>query len=127
MLQLLTRIDIVDNSGVINARIIKVLTPKNSKIAKVGSLVMISAKNVIKNANIIPGSKFKTLIIRSKNSLKTSNYILKGDTNAGVLVKAAPKNEEFLPVGTRIRGPISFSLYRLSGYQKVISIAKHVI
>jgi len=77
MLQLLSRVGVADNSGVIEARVIKVLTPKNARIGKVGGLVMISSKAQVKNSGILPGTKFKALIIRTKktNSLFTHRLL----------------------------------------------------
>ncbi len=68
MLQLLSRVNVADNSGVIEARVIKVLTPKNARIAKVGSLIMISSKAQVKNSGILPGTKFKALVVRAKKT-----------------------------------------------------------
>lgn len=127
MLQLLSKVNIMDNSGVLNGRIIKVLTPKNAKLANVGSLVIISSKSSIKNSGILPGTKFKALIIRTKFKTLSYPYSIINNENAVVLVKAAPKNDEYLPVATRIKGPLSNNLFRLSGYQKVLALAKYVI
>jgi len=49
MIQLLSRVNIVDNSGILTGRVIKILTPKNKKIGKLGSLILISSKTQIKN------------------------------------------------------------------------------
>lgn len=127
MLQLLTRVNIADNSGVIKGRIIKVLTPKNSKLAQIGSLVLISSKAIIKNSGILPGTKFSALVIRSKYRFNSFNYNITKDENSVVLVKLSPKQNEFLPIGTRIKGPICNKLFQLTGYQKVLALAKYVI
>lgn len=127
MLQLLSKVNIVDNSGVLKGRVIKILTPKNTRIGKLGGLIIISSKIAIKNSGILPGSKFKALIIRTKSKSSVYPYSFTNNENAVVLVKAAPKNDEYLPVATRIKGPISNNLFRLSGYQKVLALAKYVI
>ncbi len=127
MLQLLTKVSIADNSGVLVGRIIKILTPKNAKIGGLGSLTVISCKSTIKNSGILPGTKFKGLIIRTKSKENCFNYKLKQADNSVVLVKAAPKNDQYLPVATRIKGPVPNKLFRLTGYQKVLALAKHII
>ena len=127
MLQLLSRVVIADNSGVLKGRIIKVLTPKNARLASMGSLVIISTKASIKNSGILPGTKFKALVIRTKFNSTSYPYKFINNENSVILVKPAPKNDEYLPVATRIKGPVSNRLFRLSGYQKVIALAKYVI
>lgn len=127
MLQLLSKVQLADNSGVISGRVIKVLTPKNSKLATLGGLVLISAKINVKNSNILPGSKFKALIVRSRYPQKTMTNNYKWNENAVVLVKLAPKNVEYLPIGTRIKGSIPSNLLRLHGYQKVVALTKHFV
>ena len=125
MIQLLSKINLTDNSGVLEGKVIKVLTPKNAKIAKLGSLILISCKSSIKNSGILPGTKFKALVVRLKKT--NLNNKISWNQNNVVLVKLAPKNNEFLPISSRIKGPINSNLLRLNGYQKVVSLAKHVI
>jgi len=85
------------------------------------------SKTQIKNSNILSGSKFKALFLFSKYIYKNNDKSLTFNENGVVIVKAAPKNIEYLPVGTRIKGPISSKLLRLNGYQKVISLSKIVL
>jgi ribosomal protein L14 len=77
MLQLLTRVKVVDNSGVILGRIIKILTPKNAKLGRMGSLIIISSKVQTKNSGILPGTKLKALIIRTKYGNKEFTHKIK--------------------------------------------------
>lgn len=127
MINLLSKVKLADNSGVLEGRVIKLLTPKNTKSSTLGSLVLISCLNIIKNSNLKKGDKLKGVIVRLKNMELNNSIKLKFNNNYIVGVKLAPKNNEFLPIGTRIKGPVSSSLLRLNGYQKVISISKNFI
>lgn len=127
MINLLSKIKLADNCGVIEGRVIKLLTPKNTKKGVLGSLLMISCTSLIKNSNYKKGDKIKILLLRLKNFSKNYNIKLLFNNNFGVGVKLAPKNKEFLPLSTRIKGPISSSFLRLDRYQKVISLGKNFI
>ena len=107
MIQLQSKVNIADNSGVLEATVIKLLKPKNKKIGCLGSLLLISSKKQTKLSNILPGSKFKSLLIRSKKENKEIDKTIKFDNNSVVLVKAAPKDIEYVPIGSRIKGPVS--------------------
>jgi len=59
MLQLLTRVTIADNSGATKGQLIKVLKPKNSKVALIGSVFLVSIKRNISHSKIRKGSMSK--------------------------------------------------------------------
>lgn len=121
MIQLLSKIKISDNSGVLVGKTIKILTPKNAKIGYIGDLILISA--LVTNNNIKTGSVFKAIIVRTKKQKKTITTSLQWDENAAVLVKTSPKGNELLPIGTKIKYPIPTALKFKQGYQKLISLA----
>lgn len=124
MIQLQSSIKITDNSGVLIGKTIKVLKPKNVKIAGIGDLILISSQAQILNSGIKKGSVFKAIVVRTKSKIDQINSILKWDENAAVLVKLSPKGDEYLPIGTRIKSPISSILKYKKGYQKIIALAK---
>lgn len=140
MIQLRTLVNIIDNSGGIIGRCIKILHPHNRKYAKIGDIILVSIKEVggsnskksgITTAkDIAKGTMYKALVVRTKwnaNSKSTS------DDNAVILLKTGGLNDkrnvrslsELTPLGTRIKGPISSLLNNNSGkYQKVLSLTK---
>lgn len=124
MIQLLSKIKITDNSGVLIGKTIKILRPKNAKIGQIGDLILISSQAQVVNSGIKPGSIFKAIIVRTKKQETLISAHLKWNENAAVLVKLSPKGDEYLPIGTRIKTPISASLKFKQGYQKIISLAK---
>ena len=124
MIQLQSKIKITDNSGVLIGKTIKILKPKDGKVAIVGDLILISSQVQATHSGIKTGSIFKAIIVRTKKQEHLISSSLKWDENAAVLVKLSPKGDEYLPIGTRIKSPISASLKFKRGFQKIISLAK---
>ena len=124
MIQLQSKIIITDNSGVLIGKTIKILKPKNAKIGQLGDLILISSQVQALNSGIKVGSIFKAIIVRTKIENKQISSCLKWDENAAVLVKLSPKGDEYLPIGTRIKSPVSTALKYKRGYQKIIALAK---
>ena len=113
MISLLSKINIIDNSGALEARCIKVLKPgKPSITADIGDVIIVSILKTSTHSKINKGDVHKAIIVRTT---KKSNMI-KWDTNAGILVKGTT----FDPIATRIKGPISKRIKQL----KILSLAK---
>ena len=93
MLGLLSKIKIIDNSGVLRGRIIKIIKPNKKDGASIGDVVLISVLKYLSKSKYSAGSLAKVLIIRTKFS--------KFSENAGIVI-----NEKNLPVGSRVRGPM---------------------
>jgi ribosomal protein L14 len=138
MIQLLTKVNIVDNSGGVLGRCIKILKPHNRDYAKIGDLILVSILNIakvegnkksgntassIRDSNKIKkGSLFKALVVRTKinNTIMGKKKAVSFDENSVVLIKSNPgvsntaqkKTNVFdlPPIGTRIKGPISVLL-----------------
>lgn len=129
MIGLLSKVHIIDNSGGLTGRCIKILKPIRSH-AQVGDLILLSLIKTIKTpgtnqsaSKVKKGDVVKGVIVRTKSSDKS----VKWDENAVVLVKTNPKTSDYTPIGTRIKGPISSSLKNRIGCQKIISLAKLII
>lgn len=106
MLGLLSKLSIVDNSGIKTGRIIKILKPNKNQGAKIGDVVLITTMKWKFKSRFKKGSLAKALIIRTK-------FFKYGD-NAGVVV-----NDKYLPIGSRIKGPLSNQLKK---YLKIVTI-----
>lgn len=137
MIQLLTKVKIIDNSGGVVGRCIKILRPHGRDNARVGDMILvsileiakieggknqkgsISASSIRESNKIKKGTMFKALVVRTKANTekKTASY----DENSVVLLKSASggaganakkqtKMDELPPIGTRIKGPISVLL-----------------
>ena len=115
MIQLQSKVNIADNTGAIKGRCIKVLTKK--RIAQVGDLILVSIIENIPYSKVRKGEKYKAIVIRSS--------WLNHSDNAVVLVKIAPKGRrEKIPIGSRIKGPISKELLN---NPKIVSLNPYLI
>ena len=117
---MLTKVKIIDNSGGIQARIIKILN-KKSKL-DVGSLVLVSVLSNIPNSKVRKGQIYKALIVNDNCNNFTYSF---STQKTIILVKT--KNNEILPVGSRIKGFISSKLKNIEGTQRVLAITKRTI
>jgi ribosomal protein L14 len=137
MIQLLTKVKIIDNSGGVLGRCIKILKPHGRDYAKIGDIILVSILEIAKISEakaeyskkkgagsgaqagkenrIKKGTMFKALVVRTKSNVekKTASF----DMNAVVLLKAGAgaaqkktKLSELPPIGTRVKGPISILL-----------------
>lgn len=154
MIQLLTKVNIIDNSGGSIGKCIKILNPHGRNYAKVGDIILVTIKETLKlssnNPNsqnkVTKGSLYKALIVRTKigNNKNTGNF----EDNAVILLKSNTNSKiknEISPLGTRIKGPISIKLssplslsinplglkkndkkekFSENKYQKVLSLSK---
>ena len=114
MIGLLSKVVIIDNSGGLIGRCIKVLKAgAKQPLGNIGDVIVVS---VIKtNGNTIQkGDIHKALIVRTA---KLNNNV-KWSTNAVILIKGL----DLQPVGTRIKGPISNRINNL----KIITLTKNL-
>jgi ribosomal protein L14 len=99
-----SKINVVDNSSIVTAKIITVI--KNKFIGKIGMLINIVACKIKKKKKIIKKKLYFGLILTTKFIIKRSNgFFLKFDFNSLLVL-----NINFELYGTRI-------LYRLSSYE----------
>ena len=115
-----TKLKVLDNSG---ALIIKCLHVFKHKIIKPGSILT----GVIKKLQPYKKSKLnqicKVIVIRCAiNNKRNSGLILKDELNAVILLKKT----EFMPIGTRIFGPICYEL-RKHFLVKLITLASYLL
>jgi large subunit ribosomal protein L14 len=111
MIGLLSKVIIIDNSGGLVGRCIKVFKPKQDK-GYIGDIIIVSVIKTQSGSSIQKGDIHKALIVRTS---KITNNV-KWSTNAVILIKGF----DFQPVGTRIKGPISNKINSL----KILSLAK---
>ena len=146
-----TIVNIIDNSGAIQGRCIKILLPKSHqgrRIAGVGDVLILSVTKIIPGSKIKKGDIMKALIVRTKKGSKSikpmrirpnsdynnivqgkrTNYMgysLSYSDNSVVLVKTGAKNKnvwDLTPIGSRIRGPVCDTLKINRSCSKIISI-----
>lgn len=114
MIGLLSKVVIIDNSGGLIGRCIKVFKPGVKKpLANIGDIIIVSVIKTSSGSLIQKGDKHKALIVRTT---KINNNV-KWTTNAVILIKGL----DLQPVGTRIKGPISAEINNL----KIMTLSKN--
>lgn len=153
MIQLLTKVNIIDNSGGSIGRCIKILKPHGRDFAKIGDIILVSVIETAKQvgsqisssqsskggskgnseAKIKKGTMFKALVVRTKSNVvrNTASF----DSNAVILLKSSGasshrkvKLSELPPIGTRIKGPISVILTGTTDPStKITTLSSHLV
>lgn len=122
MLQLLSSLEIADNTGAKSAKMIRRLgQPKRS--AGVGDVIVVHIRESTPDASIKKGTVQKAVIVRTKNPIRRADgSYLRFDSNAIVIL-----DNNMGPRGTRIFGPIARELRQKKEFMKIISLAPEVI
>jgi large subunit ribosomal protein L14 len=122
MIQMLSVMDVADNSGAKKLLCIKVLGGSKRKYASVGDIVVVSVKEALPNGKVKKGSLAKAVIVRTaKEVRRRDGSYIRFDTNSAVLV-----DKDGEPIGTRIFGPVAREL-RAKNFMKIVSLAPEVL
>jgi len=122
MIQMLTKLDVADNSGARVVMCIKVLGGSHRRTASVGDVIVVSVKEAIPRGKVKKGTVQRAVIVRTKQAIKRPDgSTIRFDRNAAVLI-----NKEEEPIGTRIFGPVVREL-RAKKFMKIISLAPEVL
>ena len=122
MIQMLTKLDVADNSGARVVMCIKVLGGSHRRTASVGDVIVVSVKEAIPRGKVKKGTVQRAVIVRTKSAIKRADgSVIRFDRNAAVLI-----NKEEEPIGTRIFGPVVREL-RAKKFMKIISLAPEVL
>lgn len=122
MIQLMTELDVADNSGARRVMCIKVLGGAGRRYARIGDIIVCSVKEAIPDGTVKKGQVVKAVVVRTtKEHGRKDGTFIKFDRNAAVIIAA---NKD--PVGTRIFGPVAREL-REKQFTKIISLAPEVI
>jgi large subunit ribosomal protein L14 len=122
MIQMLSRLQVADNSGAKKVACVKVLGGSHHMVASVGDIIVVSVKDAIPNGKAKKGEVFKAVIVRTKAHKKRKDgSTIYFDTNAVVLL-----NKQGEPIGTRVFGPVAREL-RAKGFLKIVSLAEEVL
>lgn len=122
MIQQESRLLVCDNSGAKEILCIRVLGGTRRRYARVGDVIVATVKQANPAGNVKKKSVVKAVVVRTRDSIKRKDgSTIKFDDNAAVII-----DEEKLPRGTRIFGPVPRELRDL-GYAKIISLAPEVL
>ena len=120
MIQLLSRLNVADNTGAKKVRMIRRIG-QNKKTASIGDIIVCHVKESSTEASVKKGSVVRALVVRTKSPVRRrdGSYLWFVE-NACVIV-----NDDGTPKGTRIFGPVAREL-RLK-FMKIISLAPEVL
>lgn len=122
MIQMLSVLDVADNSGAKKLQCIKVLGGSKRKYASVGDIVVVSVKEAMPNGKVKKGQVARAVIVRTAKELRRPDgTYIRFDNNSAVLV-----NSEGEPIGTRIFGPVAREL-RAKKFMRIVSLAPEVL
>lgn len=122
MIQMMSYLNVADNSGAKRAQCIKVLGGSKRKTASIGDVIVVAVKDAVPNAPIKKGSVERAVIVRAKKEYRRPDgTYIRFDDNACVLIDANRN-----PVGKRIFGPVAREL-REKDYMKIVSLAPEVL
>lgn len=122
MIQQESRLTVCDNSGAKEILCIRVLGGTRRRYAGIGDVIVATVKDAAPTGTVKKKSVVRAVVVRTKNVIKRKDgSTIRFDDNAAVII-----NEELLPRGTRIFGPVPREL-REKGYAKIISLAPEVL
>ena len=120
MIQLLSRLEVADNTGAKKVRMICRIG-QNKKTASIGDIIVCHVKESSTEASVKKGTVVRALVVRTKSPVRRRDgSYLRFDENAVVIV-----NNDGTPKGTRIFGPVARELRQK--YMKIISLAPEVL
>ncbi|MCD6412535.1 MAG: 50S ribosomal protein L14 [Elusimicrobia bacterium] len=122
MIQLMSRLNVCDNSGAKVVMCIHAFGGSRRRYARIGDIIKASVKKAVANSAIKKGEIVKAVVVRTVFPVKrTDGTRVKFSDNACVIID--DKNE---PKATRIFGPVAREL-RGKGFAKIISLAPEVV
>ena len=122
MIQMQSCMTVADNSGAKIAQCIKVIGGSHRRYAGIGDIVVVAIKDAIPTSAIKKGSIEKAVIVRqAKEYRRPDGTYIRFDDNAAVII-----NDQNMPRGTRIFGPVAREL-REKDFMKIVSLAPEVL
>jgi large subunit ribosomal protein L14 len=117
---------VADNSGAIFVSCIRLLNSSSRVGAKVGDTITVVVKkniikkNIKKSKEVKKGQVCTALILRTLKGIKRwGNFFLRSGINSAALL-----NKYYLPIGTRLLGPIFREIRTNSKFSKIMSLAQ---
>ena len=122
MVQPQTRLKVADNSGAKEIMCIRVLGGSFRRSANIGDVIVASVKTAAPGGVVKKGDVVKAVIVRSKKGTRRNDgSYIRFDDNAAVII-----NDQKMPRGTRIFGPVAREL-REHDFLKIVSLAPEVL
>ena len=122
MIQIYSRLRVADNSGAKVISCIGVPGGSGKKYAWLGDVIVASVKEATPAAAVRKGEVVRAVIVRtSKAHRRPDGSHIKFDDNAAVII-----NDDQMPRGTRIFGPVAREL-RDRDFMRIVSLAPEVL
>lgn len=122
MIQIYSRLRVADNSGAKTISCIGVPGGSGRRYAGLGDIIVASVKEAAPAAAIRKGEVVRAVVVRtSRGYRRRDGSHIRFDDNAAVIV-----NQENLPRGTRIFGPVAREL-RDRNFMRIVSLAPEVL
>lgn len=122
MIQIYSKLEVADNSGAREIRVIQVVGGSKRRYARIGDIITANVRDALPNAAVKKGDVVKAVVVRLRQDTKRPDgTVIRFDTNAAVLI-----NKDKEPRGTRIFGPVPREL-REKGFMRIISLAPEVV
>ena len=122
MIQPQTRLKVADNSGAKEIMCIRVLGGSFRRAGSIGEVIVASVKTATPGGTVKKGEVVKAVIVRMrKNKRRPDGSYIKFDDHAAVII-----NDQIMPRGTRIFGPVARER-REKDFMKIVSLAPEVL
>ena len=122
MIQQESYLKVADNTGAKEIKTIRVLGGSSRKYANIGDVIVASVRKAAPGGTVKKGEVVKAVIVRMrKNKRRPDGSYIKFDDNAAVII-----NDQKMPRGTRIFGPVAREL-REKDFMKIVSLAPEVL
>ena len=122
MIQKYTRLKVADNSGARTISCIGVPGGSGRRYAWLGDVIVASVKEATPHTPVKKGEVVRAVVVRTvKPHRRPDGSHIRFDDNAAVLI-----NEDSMPRGTRIFGPVAREL-RGKDFMRIISLAPEVL
>ena len=122
MIQPQTRLKVADNSGAKEIMCIRVLGGSFRRDGSIGDVIVASVKSATPGGTVKKGDVVKAVSVRMrKQKRRPDGSYIRFDDNAAVII-----NDQKMPRGTRIFGPVAREL-REKDFMKIVSLAPEVL
>ena len=123
MVQMQTYLKVADNTGAKELMCFRVLGGTRKRYANIGDVVVCSVKKAAPGGTVKKGDVVKAVIVRQHQPIRrVDGSYIRFDDNAAVII-----NDQKLPRGTRIFGPVARELREDKDFMKIVSLAPEVL
>ncbi|MCY4369739.1 MAG: 50S ribosomal protein L14 [bacterium] len=122
MIQQESRLKVADNSGAREVLCIRVLGGSRRRYARIGDVIVATVKQATPGGTLKKGEIVRAVVVRTaKEQRRRDGTYIRFDDNACVVI-----NDNRLPRGTRIFGPVAREL-RERRFMRIVSLAPEVL